>query len=151
MAFRGSPWNARGSPWNVRGSRWSVRGCPWNAMEIAAERCGGPWTLPRCSAKKRNNVHPSYLSLFVRVQRGVPNHLTPTHTLGPPRIASAGSYDTSSYCSIRLPCLRNTPPAYRPRDENASPGVRASVIPDTLLHSPKPTHRFGERIPYRRS
>ena len=26
-----------------------------------------------------------YRSLFVRVQRGAPNHLTPTHTLCPPR------------------------------------------------------------------
>ena len=38
-----------------------------------------------------------YRSLFVRVQRGVPNHLTPTHILGAPRIASTGSYDTPSY------------------------------------------------------
>ena len=76
-----------------------------------------------------------YRSLFVRVQWGVPNHLTPIHTLGPPRIASTGSYDSSSYCSIRSPGRRNTPPACRPRDENASPGVRAWVIPDTLLHS----------------
>ena len=86
-------------------------------------------------------------SLIVRVQRGVPNHLTPAHTLGPPRIASTGSYDTS-YCSIRSPGHRNTPPAYRPRDENASQGARASVIPDTLLHSPNRTHRFSERSPY---
>ena len=51
-AFRGSPWNVRGSPWSVRGSPWSVRGCPWNAVEIAVECHGGPWALPRCSAKK---------------------------------------------------------------------------------------------------
>ena len=38
-----------------------------------------------------------YRSLFFRAQRGVPSHLTPTYTLGPPRIASAGSYETSSY------------------------------------------------------
>ena len=38
-----------------------------------------------------------YRSLFVTVQRGVPNHLTPTHTLGHLRIASTGSYDTSSH------------------------------------------------------
>ena len=35
-----------------------------------------------------------YRSLFVTVQRGAPNHLTLTHTLGPSRIASTGSYDT---------------------------------------------------------
>ena len=35
-----------------------------------------------------------YRSLLVRVHRGVPNHLTPTHTLGLARIASTGSYDT---------------------------------------------------------
>ena len=29
-----------------------------------------------------------YRSLYVRAQRGVPNHLIPTHTLGPPGIAS---------------------------------------------------------------
>ena len=34
-------------------------------------------------------------SLLVRVQRGVPNHLAPIHTLGPLRIASTGSYDTN--------------------------------------------------------
>ena len=49
-----------------------------------------------------------YLSLYVRVQRRVLNHLTPAHTLGPPRIASTGSYDTSSYFRIRLPGRRNT-------------------------------------------
>ena len=58
-AFRGSPWNVRRSPWSVCGSPWSVRGCPWNAVEIAVECRGGPWALPRCSAKKTNNVHPS--------------------------------------------------------------------------------------------
>ena len=61
------------------------------------------------------------------------------------RIACTGSYETSSYYSIRSPGRRNTPPACCPRDQNASPGVRASVIPYTLLHSPKPIHRFGER------
>ena len=89
-------------------------------------------------------------SLIVRVQRGVPNHLTTTHPLGPPRIASTGSYDTS-WCSIRSSGRRNPPPAYRQRDENASQDVRASVIPETLLNFPKPIHRFSERIPYRRS
>ena len=34
-----------------------VRGTPWNAVEIAVECCGYPWTLPRCSAKKTNDVH----------------------------------------------------------------------------------------------
>ena len=58
--FRGSPWNVRGTPWSVRGSPWSVRGCPWNSVEIAVERRGGPWALPRCSAKKKNNVHPLF-------------------------------------------------------------------------------------------
>ena len=58
-AFRGSPWNIRGSPWSVRGSPWSVRGCPWNAAEVAVECRGGPWALPRCSAKKTNHVHLS--------------------------------------------------------------------------------------------
>ena len=47
-----------------------------------------------------------YRSLFVRVQRRMPNHLTPTHTLGPPCIGSTGSYDTS-YCNIRSPGRRN--------------------------------------------
>ena len=61
-AFRGSPWNVHGSPWSVRGSPWSVRGCPWNAVEIAVECRGGPWALPRCSAKKTNNAHPSFSS-----------------------------------------------------------------------------------------
>ena len=28
-------------------------------MEIAAEYCEGPWTLPRCSARKTKFVHPS--------------------------------------------------------------------------------------------
>ena len=37
-----------------------------------------------------------YRSLFVKSAGGVPNHLTPTHTLGPSRISSTGSYDTSS-------------------------------------------------------
>ena len=62
MGLRGVPLLAaafRGSPWNVRGSPWSVRGCPWNAVDIAVECRGGPWALPRCSAKKTNNVHPS--------------------------------------------------------------------------------------------
>ena len=58
-AFRGSPWNALGNPWKVRGCPWSVRGCPWNAVDMAVECRGGPWTLPRCSAKKTNNVHPA--------------------------------------------------------------------------------------------
>ena len=58
-AFRGSPWNIRGSPWGVHGSPWSVHGCPWNAVEISVECRGGPWALPRCFAKKTNNVHPS--------------------------------------------------------------------------------------------
>ena len=57
--FRGSPWNVHGSPWSVRGSPRSVRGCPWNAVEIAVECGGGPWALPRCSAKETNNVNPS--------------------------------------------------------------------------------------------
>ena len=52
VAFRGSPWNVRGSPWKVRGSLWSVRCCPWNAVDMAVECRGGPWTLPRCSDKK---------------------------------------------------------------------------------------------------
>ena len=55
-AFRGSPSSVRGSPWSVRGSPWSVRGCPWNAVEIAVEYRGGPWALPRCSAKKTTFV-----------------------------------------------------------------------------------------------
>ena len=55
-AFRESPWNVRGRPWKVRGSPWIVRGCPWNAVDMAVECRGGPWTLPRCSAKKRKNV-----------------------------------------------------------------------------------------------
>ena len=59
-AFRASPWNVRGSPWSVRGSPWSVHGCPWNAVEKDVERRGGPWALPRCSAKKTNNVHTKY-------------------------------------------------------------------------------------------
>ena len=37
----------------------SVRGFSWNAVGIAVECRGGLWTLPRCSAKKINNVHPS--------------------------------------------------------------------------------------------
>ena len=32
-----------------------------------------------------------YRSLFVRVQRGVPNHLTLTHTLRPPRLSITGT------------------------------------------------------------
>ena len=52
-AFFGSPWNVCGSPWKVRGSPWSVRGCPWNAVDIAAESRGGPWTPPPCSAKQQ--------------------------------------------------------------------------------------------------
>ena len=48
-----------------------------------------------------------YRSLFVRVQRGVPNHMTPIHTVDPRRIASTGSHDTSSYCSIRSPGRRS--------------------------------------------
>ena len=57
-AFRGSPWNVRGNPWKVRGCAWSVRGCLWNAVDMVVECRGGPWTLPRSSAKKTNNVHP---------------------------------------------------------------------------------------------
>ena len=38
----------------------------------------------------------------------MPEHLTPAHTLGPPRKASTGSYETSSYCSIRSSGRRNT-------------------------------------------
>ena len=52
-AFRGSLWNVRGSPWSVRGFPWTVRGCPWKAVEIAVECRGGPWALPRCSAKRQ--------------------------------------------------------------------------------------------------
>ena len=37
-----------------------------------------------------------YRSLIVRVQRGVRNHFTPTHSLGPQRKASTGGYDTLS-------------------------------------------------------
>ena len=59
-AFRGSPWNVRGSPWSVRGSPRNVRSCPWNAVEIAVECRGGPWALPRCYAKKTNNLHTSW-------------------------------------------------------------------------------------------
>ena len=59
VAICGSPWSVRGSPWSVRGSLWSVRGFPWNAVEIAVECRGGPWALPRCSAKKTNGVRPS--------------------------------------------------------------------------------------------
>ena len=58
-AFRGSPWNVRGSSWKVRGSPWSVRGCPRNAVDMAMEYRGAPRTLPRCSVKKTNKVHPS--------------------------------------------------------------------------------------------
>ena len=58
VAFRGSPWNVRGSPWKVRGSPWDVRGYPWNGMDMALERRGGPWTLPRWSAKETSNIHP---------------------------------------------------------------------------------------------
>ena len=47
-----------------------------------------------------------YRSLCVTVPRGVPNHLIPAHTLGPPRKAGTGSYDPSSY-SIRSPGGRN--------------------------------------------
>ena len=61
-AFRGSPWNVRGSPWKVRGSPLSVRGYPRNTVGMAVKCRGGSWTLPRCSAKKTNNVH---LSTFV--------------------------------------------------------------------------------------
>ena len=56
-AFRGRTWNVRGSPWKVRGSPWSVRGCPWNAVDMAVECRGGPWTLPRWSAKKRQIMY----------------------------------------------------------------------------------------------
>ena len=50
-AFRGSPWNFRGSPWKVRGSPWNIRGGPRNAVDMSVECNGGPWTLPRSSAK----------------------------------------------------------------------------------------------------
>ena len=64
-AFRGGPWNVRGSPWKVRSSPWSVRGCPWNAVDMAVECRGGPWTLPRCSTKKTNVVHPSFVQAVI--------------------------------------------------------------------------------------
>ena len=68
----GMPLEPRGSPWKVRGSPWSVSGCPWNAVEIAVECRGGPWTLPRCSAKKTNNVHASKTPLLaLRIPRRV--------------------------------------------------------------------------------
>ena len=81
-AFRGSPWNVRGSPWKVYGSPWSVRGYPWNAVDIVVECRGGPWTLPRCSAKKTNNVRPPlvpvkllYHSLILSLRRPFYTHI----------------------------------------------------------------------------
>ena len=52
-----------------------------------------------------------YRSLFVKSAGGVPNHLTPSHTLGPPRTASTGSYDTSSYF-VAGPQVAATPPEH---------------------------------------
>ena len=80
-----------------------------------------------------------YRSLFVRVQRGVPNHLTSTHTLDPPRIASTGSYGTSSYRSIRSPGRRNTPPKHIANETKMS-----AKAPERLwfrIHSSIPRNR----------
>ena len=52
-AAAGSPWNVRGNPWKVCGCPWSVRGCPSNAVVLAVECRGGPWTLPRCAAERQ--------------------------------------------------------------------------------------------------
>ena len=48
-----------------------------------------------------------YRSLFVRAQREVPSHLTPTHTLGPPHIGSSGGYDTSFVVSGHRAAVTN--------------------------------------------
>jgi len=75
-----------------------------------------------------------YRSLFVRVRRRVPNHLTPPHALGPPRIASTGRYDTSSYCSMRSPSRRNTIHVMT-RCSSHSKGVHCVPL---ILHTRRP-------------
>ena len=87
----------RGSPWNVRGSPWSVRGCPWNAVEISVECRGGPWALPRCSAKKTNNVqcyHDFSLSKLEFLPHSPPLNLTcfPVYVGNPDEILSIQFY-----------------------------------------------------------
>ena len=62
--LHGIPWHsveAHGMTMESRGrstvARGVVRGCRWKAVEVAAECHGGPWTLPRCSAKSLPPKH----------------------------------------------------------------------------------------------
>ena len=73
-AFCGSLWSFRGSPWKVHGSPWNIRGFPRNAVDMSVKCRGGPWTLPRSSAKKTNNVqvHPS--CWVIRAERSKYKH-----------------------------------------------------------------------------
>ena len=87
-----------------------------------------------------------YRSLFVRMQRGVPNHLTPTHILGPPRITSTGSLDTSSFCSIWSPGRRNIGRLSH-YNYGTSPfrstALTPSLVPiSTKLQGPKPLEKL---------
>ena len=68
-AIRGSPWNFRGRPWEVRGSPWNIRGCPRNTVDMSVECRGGPWTLPRSSAKRQILCIPPHMAA-----KGAPPH-----------------------------------------------------------------------------
>ena len=63
-----------GSPWKVRGRPWSVRGCPCNAVDMAVECGGDPWTLPRCSANETNIVHLFHAGVIAGLSRPYHNN-----------------------------------------------------------------------------